>query len=115
MFIVAILARHFLKIIPQRFVRDGGHHLDALPRYGMNKRNGTGMQTNASILIGPGSPILQITFDGTSYVSQLAANLMMTTRLESHLQQIIIVTFGNYFKIECCFFGTFFILSLRVR
>ena len=71
----------------------------------MDKLCATCVQANASILIGTIETIFQISFDRTSHLRQLTADLMVPPRLQIDLQQIIIIRMGDQFITQDGFLG----------
>ena len=71
----------------------------------MDKLRATGVQANASILIGTIETIFQIPLDRTSHLRQLTADLMVPPRLQIDLQQIIIIRMGDQFITQDSFLG----------
>ena len=57
----------------------------------MREGDAAGMQTDAAVRIGAFGTILQVALDRTTHVCQLATDLMMATRTEVDLQQVIAV------------------------
>ena len=60
----------------------------------MYKAHKARMQANASVGIGTGRTVLQISLNGTSHFCQLTAYLMMPPRFQVYFQQIIVLLPG---------------------
>ena len=54
------------------------------------------MKANASIRIGTGRTILEVSLDGATHLGQLATNLMVTPGHQLYLQQMIMDRTGNH-------------------
>ena len=61
----------------------------------MREGDATRMQTDAAVRIGAFGTILQVALDRATHVCQLATDLMMATRTEVDLQQVIAVRGGQ--------------------
>ena len=81
----------------------------------MNERYTMCIQRDAAIRIRTLGAILQVALDRTAHLCQLATNLMMTSCLQIHFQQIIIVGTSNDPIIEFCPFGTRHFLVVGIR
>ena len=57
----------------------------------MREGDAARMQTDAAVRIGAFGTILQVALDRAAHVCQLATDLMMATRTEVDLQQVIAV------------------------
>lgn len=57
----------------------------------MREGDAAGMQTDAAVRIGAFGAILQVALDRATHVRQLATYLMVATRAEVDLQQVIAV------------------------
>lgn len=57
----------------------------------MREGDAAGMQTDAAVRIGAFGTILQVALDRATHVCQLAADLMVASRTEVDLQQVIAV------------------------
>ena len=73
------------------------------------------LEADAAIRIASLRSILQVALDRTAHLCQLATYLMMTSCLQIHFQQIIIVGTSNDPIIEFCPFGTRHFLVVGIR
>ncbi len=51
-----------------------------------------GVEADAGVGVGAGSAVFEVPFDGTSYATQLAANLVVAARKQFYLNEMIIVS-----------------------
>ena len=86
---------HLLEGLPKAIGWYGSRHVDHLMRDGMLKAEPARMKADAAIRIAARSPILQVATDGTTHLGQLASYLVVATRLELNLQQIIAFRMGH--------------------
>ena len=59
----------------------------------MCEGEGVGLQTDASVGIAAGEAVFEVAFDGTAYLGELTAYLVMTACLEVDFKEVVIVVF----------------------
>ena len=81
-----ILVEEFPKRVVQGWGSDDG---DLFLFHRVGERDGSGMEADSTTFIGTGKTVFQVPFDGTSYLGQLATNLVMASRTKFYFQQIV--------------------------
>ena len=81
--------------LPKHVVGHGGHGTDFLSADGMDEADAAGVEADAAVGIAALHPVFQVALDGAANLGKLAANLMVTPRLETHLNERVAVAAAN--------------------